>query len=224
MTNKRVQKLLSNAGHCSRREGEKLIKEGRVTVNGDLVTIGDKASREDTICVDNEQISFDNTRYIAFHKPSQVLSTLDPVTDRECILDFIDIDERVYPCGRLDYDAEGLLILTNDGDFANRVMHPRYEKIKEYKIWTSNDLDIPSSPFTARLEDGPVTVKDMVKDGDAYIIRIGVGKNHVVKRIAQSLGGTVTRLLRTKIGGVTLDVKKGEWRNLAPSEVKPFFN
>ena len=218
----RVQKLLSNAGYTSRRDAERLIEEGRVSVNGDAVTLGDKATRQDTIRVDNEPVEFDDPIYLAFHKPPNVLSTLNPVSNRESLPDYLEhVEERVYPAGRLDYDAEGLIILTNDGDFANTVMHPSHEKQKTYKVTVNKPFRPPYPPHTVELEDGPVTLNNIQKTGrDTYLVTIHEGRKHIVKRIIQSFNRSVTRLVRTRIGPVQLDIAEGETRDLTKDEVE----
>jgi pseudouridine synthase len=216
-----VQKLLSHAGYTSRRKAETLIEADRVTVNGDLVSLGDTATRDDTLRVNGEVVEYDDPRYLSFHKPRNVLTTLDAVDDRETIIDYIDVDERVYPAGRLDYDAEGLLILTNDGDFANTVMHPRHGKEKTYHVTVNREFDTPFPPHTVELDDGPVTLNYIGHvDGRTYEIRIVEGRKHIVKRIIQSFNRSVERLVRTKIGSVRLDVDPGEWRDITDYEIK----
>lgn len=219
----RVQKLLSHAGHSSRRDAEQLIKEGRVAVNDEPITLGDKASRDDTITVDGERIAFDRRRYLSFHKPRNVLTTLDAVDDRETILDYIDIDERIYPAGRLDYDAEGLLILTNDGDFANQIMHPSNGCEKTYHVTVDQPFNTPYPPHTVELDDGPVTLNYIGQtDEQTYEIRIVEGRKHIIKRIIQSFNRRVERLVRTKIGQVELDTDPGDWRELSDDEISTF--
>lgn len=217
----RVQKLLSHAGHSSRRDAEQLINDGRVAVNDETITLGDKATRDDTITVDGEPITFDRQRYLSFHKPRNVLTTLDAVDDRETILDYVDIDERIYPAGRLDYDAEGLLILTNDGDFANQVMHPSNGCEKTYHVTVDEPFDTPYPPHTVELDDGPVTLNYIGQvDTRTYEIRLVEGRKHIVKRIIQQFNRTVHRLVRTAVGPVELDIDPGEWRDLTDKEVK----
>lgn len=221
MKKERVQKLLSNAGACSRRKAEKHIQNGSVTVNGEKVSLGDKATRKDSIFLNGKEIEFDERKYLALHKPPNVLSTLSTPSNKETIKSYIDIEERVYPCGRLDYDAEGLLILTNDGDFANKIMHPRYKKQKEYLVTTTRPLNIRFTPHTVNLKDGDVTINYFEKKSrHTYTIRIHEGRNHIVKRICQSFNSNVEKLVRTKIGPVSLDIRQGETRPLTKKEIE----
>lgn len=221
MKKERVQKLLSNAGVCSRRKAEKHIQNGSVTVNGEKVSLGDKATRKDSIFLNGKEIEFDDRKYLALHKPPNVLSTLSTPSNKETIKSYIDIEERVYPCGRLDYDAEGLLILTNDGDFANKIMHPRYKKQKEYLVTTTRPINIQFTPHTVNLKDGDVTINYFEKKSrDRYLLRIHEGRNHIVKRICQSFNANVEKLVRTKIGPVSLDIRQGETRPLTKKEIE----
>lgn len=216
-----VQKLLSHAGYTSRRKAEDLIRDGKVSINGDLVRLGDRASRNDTLRVNDEVVEYDDPRYLSFHKPKHVLTTLDAVDERQTILDYIDIEERVYPAGRLDYDAEGLLLLTNDGDFANNVMHPSNEKEKTYHVTVNREFDPPFPPHTVELDDGPVTLNYVGHvEKKTYEIRIVEGRKHIVKRIIQSFDRIVERLVRVSIGPVELDIPPGEFRDLTGDEIK----
>jgi len=221
MDKERVQKIISNAGLCSRRKAEKHIANGDVTVNGKPITLGDKATKKDNIKVKGEELEFDKRIYLALHKPKNVLSTLSTPSNKQTITDYIGISERVYPCGRLDYDAEGLIILTNDGDFANTIMHPKYEKQKEYVVVTTKPITIPSTPHTVTLDDGDVTVHTFKKEGEnTYALSIHEGRNHIVKRICKTFNADVERLIRTRIGSVTLDIEPGKSRKLTKKEVK----
>ena len=125
----RVQKLLSNYGYCSRRKAEEIIKQGRVRVNDKLITIGDKASEEDKIYVDDKLVEKEKKVYLMFNKPVKCVTALND-NKFKTVMDYIKIKERVFPIGRLDYLTSGLLLLTNDGDFANKIMHPRYKDIR----------------------------------------------------------------------------------------------
>lgn len=224
----RVQKLLSHAGYCSRREGEQLIKQGRVSVNGNPITIGDKATRKDEIKVDGHAITFDDYVYLAFHKPKDVLCAVKDTGSKAIITDYLQkIDERIYPVGRLDYDASGLIFLTNDGEFSNKVIHPRYENQKRYQVlldkeFTQNDLNELKNDVD--LKDGLVEVNDAVILNPKVVeISIHEGRNKIVKRTFRKLGFWVEGLIRVKIGCVTLgNLLPGEYRELKQKEINYF--
>ena len=224
----RVQKLLSHAGYCSRREGEDLIEEGKVRVNGKKITLGDKATRKDKIEVDGEEVTFDPLRYIAFHKPKNILVSTDDPSDKDLIMDFFeDFEERIYPVGRLDYDARGLIFLTNDGDFANKVMHPRYEVEKTYQVLLDKEFDkshVMKLSQGITLDDGSVDVDNVtVLDDKVVEITVHEGRNKLVKRIFKDLGYWVEGLVRTNIGSVRLgNLLPGEWRELSEEEISYF--
>jgi len=211
----RVQKLLSNYGYCSRRKGEKLIEEGRVTVNDKKVNIGDQATREDIIKVDGKIVKKENKVYIIFNKPPDCVTAVkDP--KYKTVMDYIDIKERVYPVGRLDYDASGLLILTNDGEFANKLMHPRYEVKKTYvakldKPYTNNV--VKKLERGIQLRDGKTRPAKVKRISDKVIeVEIHEGKHKIVKRMFKKLGFNVLGLERTKEGIFHLgDVKQGKY-------------
>jgi 23S rRNA pseudouridine2605 synthase len=223
----RVQKLISQAGYCSRRKAEDLIKNGDVKVNGTKITIGDKADpATDTITVKGKRICFPDRLYYKFYKPAQVLTTLSEPGDRRTITSFIStIPGRVMPVGRLDYDTEGLLFLTNDGDFANNIMHPRYEHKKTYAV--TLDKSFPDSlldEFTdpIGLEDGPFEVDSYKRiSSDSLKITIHEGRNRIVKRLFSHFGYTVTHLKRTAISGVILGtLRPGQYTELSEQELQ----
>lgn len=225
MAEDRLQKILANAGYCSRREAEKLVEQGAVSVDGRIATLGDKADPDkQEIRVFNERLKFEAKRYLAFNKPRNVLTTLADPSGKPDITAFLTVKERVFPVGRLDYDAEGLLIITNDGDFANRIMHPRYEKTKTYQAVVDKEVtaaDIARITGKTELRDGVVTVHEARK-----IHRMGIrlviheGKNHVVKRLLRKHGFYVKGLKRVAVGPVQLgDLKSGQMRPLTKEEI-----
>lgn len=227
MSQERVQKLLANAGVTSRRKAEDMIAAGRVSVNDKVISLGDQAdASKDVITVDGERVSFDAVRYLALYKPRGVLTSLSDPSDKPTLKELLKpVDERVFPAGRLDFDAEGLLLLTNDGEWANRVMHPRYEKKKVYRA----RLD---KPFTkeheqallagVELRDGSVQVH-FVERVSPHVVRLCIheGRNKLVKRLLRKVGDFwVEQLVREKVGGVSLgDLQPGELRRLTDQEV-----
>ena len=171
----RVQKLLSNYGYCSRRKAEELIIEGRVKVNNKVITIGDKATEEDILKVDNKIVNKNKKLYLIFNKPKGCVTALNDQF-KKTIMEYIKIKERVFPIGRLDYNTEGLLILTNDGDFANKIMHPRYEIKKTYQAEINKPItkrEIEQIELGVELEDGRTSLAKVKKISQTLIEKIG---------------------------------------------------
>lgn len=229
----RIQKIMSNVGFCSRRKAEELIKEGKVTVNDVVVKVGDKADIEkDIIKVDEERISLKKNKiYIAFYKPIEYVVSTVPEHGKKSIFQIpslADIKTRVYPVGRLDYDTEGLLLLTSDGDFANRIMHPRYETEKTYLAKTKEPINLNSIKHLnqgVNIAGRKVQAKAKIASPAHHLIEITLheGRKHIVKRLLFKLGYLVRALKRTAIGKVKLgDLKPGEWRNLTHEEMISF--
>jgi 23S rRNA pseudouridine2605 synthase len=223
----RVQKILSNRGYCSRRKAEDLIKDGRVKVNGRVIMIGDQATNKDAITVDNEPIDRPRRIYIMFNKPLKCVTAL---TDSQLptVMDYIDIPERVFPVGRLDYDTSGLLLFTNDGDFANRVMHPRNEVKKTYHVMLTShitDEEIREIKAGIELRDGKTSPARIKKYDRKYLeVTIQEGKNQIIKRMFKRLGFRVKSLKRVAIGRLTMGkLKMGEFRELTKKEMDKIF-
>jgi|TARA_B100000315_G_C14538007_1_gene569422 23S rRNA pseudouridine2605 synthase len=223
----RVQKLLSNYGYCSRRKAEELIKEGKVKVNNKTITTGDKASEDDRIYVDNKLINKEKKIYLIFNKPLHCVTALNDMQHRT-IMYYIKVKERVFPIGRLDYNTSGLLLLTNDGDFANKIMHPRYEIKKTYMV----EADKPIDEYSLRkieqgilLEDGKTSPAKVNKIKDNIIeITIHEGKNKIIKRMMEELDYGVVSLERIKVGNLGLEgLKPGKFRILNEQEKEKIF-
>ncbi|MEV6929866.1 pseudouridine synthase [Dactylosporangium sp. NPDC051485] len=231
----RLQKILAAAGLGSRRTCERLIDEGRVTVNGKEATLGDKADAvRDAIHVDGQRLVTDTRLvYLALNKPRGVVSTMDDDKGRDAIADFLpNINTRVFHVGRLDQDSEGLLLLTNDGGLAHKLMHPSYEVAKTYQVEISGP--VPRSmgrdlKAGITLEDGPVKVDSFrVVDafGRAALVEVVLheGRNHIVRRLFDAVGFPVQRLIRTQIGPIRLgDLRPGRTRHLSQAEVGALF-
>ena len=223
----RVQKLLSNYGYCSRRKAEDLIAEGRVQVNGKTIKLGDQAEFEDKITVDGEVVRPEERVYYMFHKPIGCVTALTDERYRT-IMDFIKIEERVIPVGRLDYNTSGLLLLTNDGDFANKVMHPRYEVKKTYLVRLDKPIgkeQVKQVESGVELEDGKTSpAKVFMVNKQLLELKLHEGKNRIVRRIFEHLGYSVVQLKRIKIGKLDLGnlaVKK--YRELTKSDMQKIF-
>ncbi len=230
----RVHKLLAEANIGSRRESELLIAQGRVRVNGAVITVGDKADKDtDIIEVDGQKVIFGRSqkRYIALYKPKQVLSTHVPhrSDDRQTVFDLIPFKERLFSIGRLDADSEGLIVLTNDGEMAQRLSHPRFKHTKTYKVQV---VGLPSERTLERwqagveLEDGmtaPCVVKIVKGDPRETTLRIIMteGKKRQIRRVASLLGHPVRRLVRTHIGMLSVEgLRPGEWREMNAAEIE----
>jgi 23S rRNA pseudouridine2605 synthase len=227
----RLQRLLARAGYGSRRASEQLIVEGRVTVNGTVAILGDRADpAEDDVEVDGLSVNLDpNVRYVALHKPAGVVTTMRDPQGREDVRGYLPPDgPRIFPVGRLDRDTEGLLLLTNDGELANALTHPRFGVEKEYLAEVDG---VPTAKHVGRLrrgvelEDGPAQAKSARvagRAGDRGAIRVVMteGRKREVRRLLAAVGLPVVRLVRVRVGPVRLgDLPPGERRELTHDEV-----
>ncbi len=220
----RLQKILSAAGIASRRKSEELILQGRVLVNGKPAIIGQKADDErDTITVDNARIGTERKKYILLYKPSGYVTTTADKFAKRKVTDLVHVPEKVYPVGRLDVDAEGLLILTNDGEFANRLMHPRFEVEKTYMVKLRQKLhpeDVEQIRRGVFVEGRRVAARIRLLQKDIAEVTVHEGRHKIVKRLFKQLGNYVLRITRTRIGSVGIGkLKPGMWRELSREEV-----
>lgn len=228
----RVQKIIANAGICSRRKAEDLIKSGKVKVNGEVIKIGTSADPiKDRIVVAGKMLQKVPKIYLAFNKPPDCLTTLDDPRGRKTIMHYVRLRDRVIPVGRLDFNTQGLLLLTNDGDFANRVMHPRYEVEKTYMVFLDQEFTLEAVKRVKQGLELPdvktkhAKVRYMSPKKDVIELTIHQGSNRIVRRMMSQLGYKVNRLIRTKIGHVDLgSLKLGKTRKLSHKEVTEFFN
>lgn len=229
----RLQKVLSAAGVSSRRAAEKMILEGRISINGEVVKeLGTKADPErDEIRVDGRLISTEISRiYIILNKPKGYVTTLKDPEGRPIVRDLLgDIEERVFPVGRLDYDSEGLLLLTTDGDFAQRLQHPRFKISKKYLVKVRGGItpkDIAAVEKGIRLEDGMFKPLEFRVEGrnprSTWVyVTIHEGRNRVIRRLFEELGHPVARLIRVGIGDIGLgDLREGGYRHLKKWELR----
>jgi len=228
----RLQKIISQAGIASRRAAERLIAEGRVSLNGVVTTLpGVKADPgKDDIRVDGRLISCETERvYLMLNKPPGYVTTLSDPQGRPIVTDLlIGVSERVFPVGRLDYDSEGLLLLTNDGDFAQRLQHPRYGIAKRYRVKVTGQV-LPATVKALEkgiaLPDGPFAPADVQLDkmnrGSTWIyLTITDGRNRVIRRAFESLGHDIARLVRVAVADLALgSLDPGAWRFLTAGEV-----
>jgi 23S rRNA pseudouridine2605 synthase len=232
----RLQKIIQKAGIASRRKAEDMIAEGRVSVNGIVVTeMGTKASFSDDIRVDGKKIEAENKVYFVLYKPESIISSVKDQFDRDTVTDFIPVKEKIFPIGRLDYDTSGLILLTNDGDFANMMIHPKYKIEKEYYVRIKGLLRKESSIKLAKglIYDNeralPAKVYDVKYDDKKETTFLNIviteGKNRQVRKMFESLGHEVVKLKRIRFGTITLDgLNRGEYRILKPHEIKTLYN
>jgi 23S rRNA pseudouridine2605 synthase len=229
----RLQKILAQAGYGSRRACEDFITAGRVRVNGKLAELGQKADPAlDKITVDGKPIaSAESLTYIALNKPRMVLSTVEPERgdDRKTVRDLLEIPQHVHPVGRLDFESEGLVLMTNDGDLTNKLTHPRFGHEKEYKVLLARRPDPEQLEAWRRgviLEDGyktaPVEVRFESALGKGAWVRVIMkeGRKRQIRETCKQLGLPVVRILRTRIGSLRLgNLKPRQWRYLTMQEV-----
>jgi len=225
----RINKFIAHAGLCSRREADKYIADGLVKVNGKVVTeMGTQVKRQDVIEVDGQKIQLEPFVYLLLNKPRNTITTTDDEKGRNTVLDEVEdaTGARVYPVGRLDRNTTGLLILTNDGDLAHRLMHPSYSVRKTYEVETERILsDEELSLFKSGipLEDGDAKAHQLKRFMDApHIFQMSVfeGRNRLIRRMVEHFGTEVTKLKRVEYAGLTLKgVKMGRWRYLRQKEV-----
>ena len=232
----RIQKALSEAGVASRRAAEELVRQGRVTVNGRKAEIGQSVNPDrDVIAVDGRRVYFARKkqyRYIMMNKPRGYVTTLNDELGRRCVTDLLTgVEERVYPIGRLDRNSEGLLLFTNDGELANRIMHPASHINKVYRVTVRPDItDEQAAELSAGVKIGentttlPATVIVLEKQPGRVVLQITIseGKNRQIRRMCAQCGLTVVRLKRIREGGLALDrtLRPGQWRPLTETEQK----
>ncbi len=228
----RLQKILANAGFGSRRSCEELIIAGRVTVNGQVARIGEKADlQKDQVKLDGKLIKTEEThRYIMLYKPKGVISTVDAPDERPTVRQLVQLPGTLYPVGRLDFDSEGLILLTNDGELTNQLTHPRYGHEKEYRVLVARHPDekqLEGWRHGVVLEDGYRTkpVKLLVEgtSGKGTWLRVVMmeGRKRQIRETCRQIGLPVVSIIRIRISSLRLgDLKPGQWRPLTPAEVK----
>ncbi len=228
----RLQKIIAAAGLMSRRTAEEYISAGRVTLNGRTAVLGDKAETEkDRILVDGKELPSTGEKvYIMLNKPKGYVTTLKDEKGRKNVSQLVEeLGVRVYPVGRLDLNSEGLLLMTNDGDFANRLMHPSHEVTKTYRTWVlGKDIDRAVELLRRPMElEGYTTrpaqaeVLRPLPGGALLSVSIHEGKNRQVRNMCRAAGLKVTRLKRVSEGGVELgELAPGQWRHLSPDELE----
>ena len=226
----RLNKYLANAGVCSRREADELIESGVVVVNGVVVNeLGTKVKRSDEVKVNDKLVSLEKKVYVLLNKPKDCVTTMDDPQERRTVMDFVKdaCDERIYPVGRLDRKTTGVLLLTNDGDLASKLTHPKYEKKKIYHVVTDRNViknDLEKIAEGIELEDGIIKADSIGYIDEAKRDQLGIeihsGKNRIVRRIFESLGYRVVKLDRVLFAGLTKKgLRRGDWRYLTEQEV-----
>lgn len=232
----RLQKVIANSGYCSRRKAEELISKGKVYVNGEKITeLGTKVNKTDAIEVEGKVLSLEEDKVVyLLNKPREIISSVSDDKGRKTVVDLIDTKKRIYPIGRLDYDTTGIILLTNDGELANTLMHPNNKVEKKYIAKLNKYFEISD---LKKLEHGikvdgvkciptRVKIKKNDKEKDYSIIEISIveGRNHIIKRVFMELNYLVDKLTRIEYAFLNLDgLKSGEYRQLSIKEVKKLY-
>lgn len=225
MSQTRINKYLSEVGYCSRRAADKLIEEGRVTINGKVPEMGTKISDGDAVAVDGKLISKPKEEfiYIALNKPVGIVCTTDTGVEKDNIIDFVNHPKRIFPIGRLDKPSEGLIFLTNDGDMVNKILRARNNHEKEYLVTVDKPV---TNNFVQRMSMGvpildTITRKCLVEQTGKFQFKIVLtqGLNRQIRRMCEHLDYRVTKLKRIRIMNVKLDLPTGKWRNLTNDEL-----
>ena len=231
----RVQKVIAESGFCSRRKAEKLIKEERVKVNGETITLGTKVSGSDIITIDGKEIRKEEKEYYLLNKPRGVISTSSDDKGRKTVIDYIDTNKRIYPVGRLDYDTTGALILTNDGELANILTHPKNNIEKSYYVKVEGKVMGEEIHVLERgiKVDNEFLKPDKVKfrkydetTNSTYLtVVLHEGHNHEVKKLFEYINHPVIKLKRESIAFLNVvDLQSGEYRKLSAKEVSKLYS
>ncbi len=226
----RLNKYLANAGVCSRREADAYITSGVVKVNGEVVDqLGAKVTRGDLVMFQDQPVRLESKVYVLLNKPKNCVTTSDDPQNRLTVMDLVKnaCPERIYPVGRLDRNTTGVLLLTNDGDLASKLMHPKFKKKKIYQVTLDRDVAIEDMQAIAdgvELEDGEIHADSIAYQAEDMLNVVGIeihsGRNRVVRRIFEKLGYQVMKLDRVYFAGLTKkNVPRGKWRYLSETEV-----
>ena len=224
----RINKYLADAGKCSRRQADKLIEDGLVTIDGAVASLGDRVYPGMRVSVQGESVKpVTKRKYIMLNKPVGIVCTADP-NEKDNVIDFIDHDDRIFPIGRLDKDSEGLLLLTNDGDIVNRILRAAERHEKEYEVRVDKTVDYD---FIKKMSSGVHILGTttlpckLVKTGEkTFNIILTQGLNRQIRRMCEALGYEVKSLRRIRIMHLRLgNLKTGKWRNLTPTELSELF-
>ena len=222
----RINKYLSQFGFTSRREADKLILDGRVTVNNKIIQPGYKVQEDEIVKVDGEKIksNFKKNIYMAFNKPKGIVCTTDTEKEENNIIDYINYNKRIFPIGRLDKLSEGLILLTNDGDIVNKILRSRYKNEKEYLVTVNKKI---SKDFLKKLENGVPILNTTTRKCETTFINdfqfkiiLTQGLNRQIRRMCEYFDFRVKKLERIRIINIKLDVPSGKWRYLSQKEIK----
>ena len=222
----RINKYLSQFGFTSRREADKLILDGRVTVNNKIIQPGYRVQEEEIVKVDGEKIksNFKKNIYMAFNKPKGIVCTTDTEKEENNIIDYINYNKRIFPIGRLDKLSEGLILLTNDGDIVNKILRSRYKNEKEYLVTVNKKI---SKNFLKKLENGVPILNTTTRKCETTFINdfqfkiiLTQGLNRQIRRMCEYFDFRVKKLERIRIINIKLDVPTGKWRYLSQKEIK----
>lgn len=228
----RLQKIIAHSGICSRRKAEELILAGKVKVNGEVIReLGYKADFNDEIMVDNRPITTEEKVVYMLNKPKNVISSVSDDKGRKCVTDLVESKYRLYPLGRLDYDSSGLILLSNDGELMQKLIHPKYEVEKVYEVKIDgliSDNEIKKLEKGVKIDDyisAPakitLTYRNNNRKTSSLLVCIHEGKNREIRKMFETVGYKVIRLHRIKEGNLELgDLKSGEYRQLKPFEIK----
>ena len=222
----RINKYLSEIGHCSRRGADKLLEQGRITINGKVPELGEKVEEGDVVAVDGNVVGNRTEKhvYIALNKPRGIVCTTDRRVEKDNIVDFVGHPQRIFPIGRLDKPSEGLILMTSDGDIVNKILRARNNHEKEYVVSVDKPI---RQEFITKMRNGvpildTVTRKCYVEHMGARSFRIILtqGLNRQIRRMCEHLGYRVTKLKRVRIMNINLDLPLGDWRDLKTHELK----
>lgn len=229
----RIQKMIADSGYCSRRKAEELISNGRVKLNGRPIKLGDKCTYKDLITIDGERIYLSRKKnfiYLMMNKPRGYVTTVSDELERKCVMDLLEgLEERVYPVGRLDRNSEGLLLFTNDGEFANSIMHPSRHISKTYRVTVRpsvNDDQLVALADGVEIDGrktlpASVIVKDKQEGRVVLLITIKEGRNRQIRKMCEAVGLEVARLRRISVGPLKLGMlKPGSVRELTAEELR----
>ncbi|MBZ9779583.1 pseudouridine synthase [Psychroflexus sp. CAK8W] len=225
----RINKYLSQAGFCSRREADKLLEQGRVTINGNFIEMGTKVNPGDQVFVDGNLVEFETEEkvYLAVNKPKGVVCTTNSRVEKNNIVDFVNYPTRLFPIGRLDKMSEGLILMTNDGEIVNQILRARHYHDKEYLVTVDKQI---TDEFITKMRNGVPILETISRKceverlGDrSFKIILTQGLNRQIRRMCEALDYRVRTLKRTRIKNINLDVDKGKYRHLTKDEVKDLY-
>ncbi|VAW12462.1 Ribosomal large subunit pseudouridine synthase F [hydrothermal vent metagenome] len=225
----RINKYLSEVGYCSRRAADRLIEQGRVTINGKVPEMGTKVIEDDEVRVDGERVSEPKEKpvYLAFNKPIGIVCTTDTRVEKDNIIDFINYPKRIFPIGRLDKPSEGLIFLTNDGDIVNKILRARNHHEKEYIVTVNRPV---TERFLQQMRSGVPILETVTRKCDVeeiskfqFKIILTQGLNRQIRRMCEFFDYRVKKLIRVRIMNVKLDVPVGKWRDLTDSELSEIY-